>query len=109
MDLKNRLKKLRMDKDASLQFVADSVGASKPHIWELEKGISKNPSLDLLKKLAKFYNVSIDYLAGVNNDLKDQDEELLQFYREIEEQRLDPSDLKILRAAAKAIYEGKNK
>ena len=65
MSLANRLRELRAGKQASLQTVAESVGATKPHIWELEKGKTKNPSLDLLKNLARYYGVSLDDLAGV--------------------------------------------
>jgi transcriptional regulator with XRE-family HTH domain len=32
--------------------VADAVRASKAHIWEIEQGRSKNPSMDLLSGLA---------------------------------------------------------
>jgi transcriptional regulator with XRE-family HTH domain len=58
----DRLKELRIRKGESLRQVADAVSASKPHIWELEQQKSKNPSLDLLTKLAQHFNVSISYL-----------------------------------------------
>jgi transcriptional regulator with XRE-family HTH domain len=62
MGLGGRLKELRVRKGESLQQVADAVAASKPHIWELEQEKSKNPSLDLLTKLAQHFNVPISYL-----------------------------------------------
>jgi transcriptional regulator with XRE-family HTH domain len=62
MALGARLKELRVRKGESLQEVADAVSASKPHIWELEAEKSKNPSLDLLTRLAQHFNVSISYL-----------------------------------------------
>jgi transcriptional regulator with XRE-family HTH domain len=62
MGLGARLKELRVRKGESLQEVADAVSASKPHIWELEAEKSKNPSLDLLTRLAQHFNVSISYL-----------------------------------------------
>lgn len=62
MGLGGRLKELRVRKGESLQQVADAVSASKPHIWELEAEKSKNPSLDLLTKLAQHFNVPISYL-----------------------------------------------
>lgn len=64
MSLSRNLKALRTRSGQSLQQVADAVGASKPHIWELETGRSTNPSLDLLTKLAKHFSVSIADLAG---------------------------------------------
>jgi transcriptional regulator with XRE-family HTH domain len=62
MSIGARLKKLRIRKGETLQQVADAVGASKPHIWELEVGKSKNPSLDLLTSLAQHFNAPISYL-----------------------------------------------
>src|ERR1700730_14849061 len=62
MSIGARLKKLRIRKGETLQQVADAVSASKPHIWELEVGKSKNPSLDLLTSLAQHFNVPISYL-----------------------------------------------
>lgn len=62
MSIGARLKELRIRKGESLQQVADAVGASKPHIWELEAEKSKNPSLDLLTNIAQHFNVPISYL-----------------------------------------------
>jgi transcriptional regulator with XRE-family HTH domain len=55
---------LRQKTGESLQEVADKVGVSKAHIWELEKGRSKNPSFELVRKLADHYSVPIDVLTG---------------------------------------------
>jgi transcriptional regulator with XRE-family HTH domain len=62
MPLGDRIKELRIRKNKSLQEVADAIGASKAHIWELESNRSKNPSLDLLKKLAGYFNTTVAFL-----------------------------------------------
>src|SRR6267154_1620639 len=62
MSIGARIKELRMRKRESLQQLADAVGASKPHIWELEVEKSKNPSVDLLKKIAEHFTVPVSYL-----------------------------------------------
>ncbi|SBS29041.1 anaerobic benzoate catabolism transcriptional regulator [Marinomonas spartinae] len=67
MSLSERLAELREARKVSLQFVADAVGVSKTHVYELEKGSASNPSLNLLLSLADFYDVSLDYLAGCSN------------------------------------------
>lgn len=59
-----RLKQLRLNKGKSLQEVADDIGVSKGHLWDLESGNSSNPSADLLDKLSRYYNTSIATLAG---------------------------------------------
>lgn len=62
MALGDRLKELRLKKGQSLQEVADAIGASKAHIWELESNRSQNPSLDLLQKLSTHFKTTVAYL-----------------------------------------------
>ena len=64
MSLGATLRKLSLRKGQSLQQVADAVDASKAHIWELEIGKSRNPSIDLLTRLADHYEVSLASLVG---------------------------------------------
>jgi len=89
MSLASKLKQLRLKKNKSLQDVADSVGASKAHIWDLETGKSKNPSIELLKKLAECFGVSISELVG-ENPAEEADPQVVAMYRELKE--LTPSD-----------------
>lgn len=82
MSLGARLTELRLRKGASLQDVADAVEVSKTHIWALEKGGTKNPSLDLLKNLAEHFNVSVEYLAGTGDAESLVEVEAQQFFRD---------------------------
>lgn len=106
MSLASRLKVLRITKGKSLQEVADAVGASKPHIWELERGTTNNPSLELVKSLANYFSVTIDYLAGDDESIEEQ-AELMHFFRELKSQNPDPADLEVLKAAAQALHKNK--
>lgn len=107
MSLASRLKELRISSGKSLQEVADAVGASKPHLWELERGSSKNPSLELVKNLANYFGVKIDYLAGTDEISSEESPELMQFFRELKSQNLDPADLEVLKAAASVLHKHK--
>jgi len=98
MSLAKRLRELRAEKKASLQSVADKIGVSKPHIWELEKGKTKNPSLELLKKLASFYGVTLDYLAGVGEQ-EPTDGRYSALLRKLDPENLSESDLKVIEQA----------
>ncbi len=49
MPLGDKIKELRMKSGESLQDVANAIGASKAHVWEIESGRSSNPSLDMLQ------------------------------------------------------------
>lgn len=64
MQIGERLFSLRQKTGESLQDVANKVEVSKAHVWELEKGRSRNPSFELVRKLAAHYGVSIDVLIG---------------------------------------------
>ena len=93
MSLATRLNQLRIKKGKSLQEVADAIGVSKTHIWEIEKNRSKNPSIDLLTKLADYFKVSIRYLVGEDHSSKD-DPQLERMFRQVG--KLDDRDRALL-------------
>lgn len=82
MSLGAKLVELRLRKGQSLQDVATAVGVSKTHIWQLEKGVSGNPSIDLLKSLAANFAVPLSYLADAESDESLDDVEAHQFFRD---------------------------
>lgn len=92
------LKRLRSEKGQSLQELADAVGASKAHLWEIEVGKSRNPSISLLQRLAEHFGVSVSALIGER--APSADEEALVFYRAVRD--LTPGDKEVL----KAVIEG---
>lgn len=59
-----RLRELREARGLSLQQAATPIGCSKPHLWEIERGMQVNPTLDLLRRLASYYGVSVGYIIG---------------------------------------------
>ena len=82
MTLASRLRELRTARRLSLQDVADEVGISKAHVFNLEKGITKNPSMDLVSKLAELYRVRVSDLVGENPDAEDQPAEVVAMFRD---------------------------
>lgn len=93
MSLATRLNQLRIKKGVSLQDVADRIGASKTHVWELEKGKSENPSLEMLTKLADYFGTSIGALIGEEIDSAG-DNQLMKMFRQVES--LTPIDRSFL-------------
>lgn len=91
MSLAVKLRELRSEKKVSLQVVADEIGVSKPHVWELEKGKTKNPSLELLKELAGYYGVTLDYLAGVGED-RNESERYHTLLRKLDPENMTDSE-----------------
>lgn len=94
MALADRIKEFRMKKRMSLQDVADCVGGSKAHIWDLETARSKNPSIDLLKKLADCFGVSVSDLIEENPTTEQEDSRVLGMYRELK--NLSGRDLDVI-------------
>jgi transcriptional regulator with XRE-family HTH domain len=85
MSFGRRLHDLRMRKAMSLQDVADAVGISKAHVWNLEKGLSDNPSIELVTKLADLFRVRIADLVGENPDATDEDPEVVAMFRDLKQ------------------------
>lgn len=81
MGLGARLKKFRLQNKESLQQVADAVKVSKAHIWELETGNSKNPSLALLRGLAEHFRISVATLVG--EGIPDTDDADVVMFRDL--------------------------
>lgn len=63
IDISTRLKQLRLDKRLRQDQVARLVGVSKGAISAYENDI-RQPSFDVLIRLANLYRVSTDYLLG---------------------------------------------
>lgn len=61
-----RLKELRIDRGLSQDQLAKKVGLTHTAIglWELGK---RAPNLNAVIELAKFFDVSLDYIAGIES------------------------------------------
>ena len=65
----DRLKEIREDKDLNQKDIAKVLNVSQVAYSYYEIGKRQIP-IDLLKKLAKYYNVSIDYLLYLTDERK---------------------------------------
>lgn len=64
-----RIKDLRVDNDYLQKDIAKILDISQQYYSQYELGKYTMP-IELLIKLAKLYNVSIDYIVGLSNDKK---------------------------------------
>ena len=62
-----RLRDLREDEDKTQKQIAEFLNDSQQHYQLYESGKRQIP-FDKVIMLAKFYNVSIDYIAGLTNN-----------------------------------------
>ena len=87
------LKKLRLSMNLSQQALAEQLHISQQSIYKYENGITE-PNLDILKNMAHFFDVSIDYIVGYSsfphkieklteNSLTEDELTLLKQYRSL--------------------------
>lgn len=68
-DFGRRLKILREDKDLPLSKLAEDIGTTKSALSRYENG-KMEPGLSVMIKIAKYFDVTIDWLAG-NGEVED--------------------------------------
>lgn len=105
MSLGLRLARLRRKSGESLQMVADAVGVSKAHIWELEKVRTDNPSVALVTGLADHFKVTVAYLVGEDIEAKDADRDLQRMFRQA--RKLDDRERAILDSMMRTLLENR--
>ena len=62
-----RLRKLRKEKNMTMKELAKEIGTSDVSINNWENGINE-PKITYLKRLASFFNISADYLIGLEDE-----------------------------------------
>lgn len=61
-----RIRSTRKARNMSLDDVATASGFTKSHVWELERGKSRNPTVRAVWSLAKALGVSPAWLLGLD-------------------------------------------
>lgn len=102
-NLSNRLKYLREKKSLTLDQLAKEVDSTKSYIWELENKEKIRPAAELVYKLAKALEVTVEDLIGSppksSDDKENRDDQV--FFREYQE--LKPETKKQIKAILKAL------
>ena len=62
-----RLRELREEKEMTQAEVAKAIGVDARTISNYEVGV-REPDIQTIKKLCKFFDVTSDYLLGLSND-----------------------------------------
>jgi len=81
-----KITRLRKQHDLSQSGLAKKIGASRTIVGNYERN-SNTPSADILLKMARVFNVSVDFLLG-EGKLSSYDKEVLKRIEDIEQ--LDP-------------------
>ena len=102
MSFGKRLHELRIRNAMSLQEVATAVGMSKAHVWNLEKELSENPSIELVVKLADLFRVRVADLVGENPAATDEAPEMVAMFRDLKSlEERDRKTIQVLMAQLK--------
>ena len=64
--MKEKLKQLRKEMGVSQKIVAEALGITLSAYSNYEQGI-REPNLQILASICKFYDVSADYLLGLED------------------------------------------
>ena len=80
----NKIREIREKKGETLRLTAESINVSHAHLSKIENG--KNmPSLEVLEKLAKHFDVSMGYFFGEEKDIEElKTEKNLEFINDID-------------------------
>lgn len=108
MEFKDVFKELRKDFGYTATKIAAVVGYSKNIIYEWEKGRTQ-PNIETLNKLARLFDVTVDYLTGnsdelgqtvANVELTEAERNLLFYFR-----NTTVAGQRAISDSAKSIYE----
>ena len=93
MNLSQKIGKLRKEKAFSLNRLAEMAGVSKAYLWQLENSVSKQPSAEILFKIASALGTTIADLLDKpvrvhsNDFLMLQEDEIPYGLRELIDER----------------------
>lgn len=101
------IKKLRIEKDWTQEYVAKKLNISVGALSRYETGMYEPKSLDLVKDFAELFSVSTDYLLG-KTDIRNIEDEFKTIYsKEIE--GLTEEEIKEALEFYKIVKNNKNK
>ena len=85
----HRIKTTRKARNMSLDDVASASGFTKSHVWELESGKSRNPTVRAVWSIAKALGVSPAWLLGIDPNISALDPLALELAAIIERRILE--------------------
>lgn len=82
-----RLKQIREDKDIKQEVLAKEIGVKQTTISNWESG-AREPDIQSLIKLAKYFNVSVDYLIGNDTQNRNFANEIKKTYKNMNKEKM---------------------
>jgi repressor LexA len=77
MNFGEKIKKLRLERDWNQEYVASQLNISVPALSRYESGTYEPKSLEIISDFARLYNVTADYLLGLDLDFESDRKNLI--------------------------------
>lgn len=96
----NRLKELRNTLNITQKDFAEKIGITAAALSSYENNL-KNPSIAVAKRIAETFNVSIDWLCGLTNEINNDEDiktysDLIRLFLKIQKLEMAPSGFKLI-------------
>jgi len=108
----NKLKGMRIEKGLSLTKLSQLTGISKSYLSLIEREIQRNPSLEILEKLAQSFDMKVEDLVkkkmgkGSSGDEENTAKSVIKIEIELAEEQINLEKLKQIK---EFIYSFNNK
>ncbi len=87
--LGEKIRRLRKERELTLDKLAELTASSKSYIWELENKNPPRPSAEKLAKIAEKLGTTIEYLMAEGEAVTEEDAADANFYRQY--RKMDPT------------------
>lgn len=98
--LGSRIRQLRIKKNLTLSQLAERASISKSYLSYIERGVQKNPSIQILEKIAIILSVDVNKLLHGNSnkdDTKQIKNEWIDLVTEVEKTKISRAEIQELK------------
>jgi transcriptional regulator with XRE-family HTH domain len=106
-DFGEKLRKRRIEKELTLETLAEKVGSTKAYIWQLENKSSAKPSGELLLKIANELDISAEYLIDDDSHVPNARHARIALARGADKRGLTQADVDRLFKISELMTDGK--
>lgn len=98
-NISEKIRDIRLKKGLTLEELGDKINFNYSNLSKIERGV-RTPTLELLEKLAEFYDVPLSYFFGeeakIPDELKKYGVEWITFVEEMTEKNITPDEIKAI-------------
>ncbi|MCM3568222.1 helix-turn-helix domain-containing protein [Neobacillus mesonae] len=95
----NNIQEIRKSRGLTLSELADRANISKSYLSNIERNLNRNPSIQVIKKIASVLDVDLKAIISANARYEENqipDKELIELVKELKESGIDKKEYKTL-------------